>query len=144
MMTKSYIIIAIIVFLLLAFGPALWFMEQYKIQKTMNGIYNLKIFGQAILAYKEQYSSLPMDKDGTIFFSKLSLEKKSFKDNATPDIYQCKGVGKTKHLQGFGEKEVFAIGVSEKFFDPFSFSEYTIIMYILNDGSVLTEKKTLK
>ena len=83
-----FIILFIMLFIIL-FIPI---NEGSRKQKIMNGVYNLKLLGQAMLVYQEQNHCLPFDSNGNILFQKMPLQTISFKSYATPDIYDCKGV----------------------------------------------------
>ena len=110
--------------------------EASRKQKIMNGVYNLKLLGQAILVYQEQNHCLPFDPKGNILFQKMSLHTISFKSYATPDIYNCKGV-----VQKDEKTDYIAFGTSECFYDFFTASYYVIEMKINPDGSVITHKE---
>ena len=105
----------------------------------MNGVYNLKLLGQAMLVYQEQNHCLPFDQNGNILFQKMPLQTISFKSYATPDIYNCKGV-----IQRDEKTDYIALGVSECFYDFFTNSRYVIDMKIKPDGSVVTYKKNCR
>ena len=113
--------------------------EGCKIQKIMNGIYNLKLLGKAMIVYQEQNHCLPFDSNGNILFEKMSLQTISFKSYATPDIYNCKGI-----IQKKGKVDYIAFGVSECFYDFFTNSRYVIDMKIKPDGSIVTYKKACR
>ena len=112
--------------------------EALRKQKIMNGVYNLKLLGQAMLVYQEQNHCLPFDQNGNILFQKMPLQTISFKSYATPDIYNCKG-----RIQKDEKTDYIAFGASECFYDFFTNSRYVIEMKIKPDGSVVTYKKSL-
>lgn len=112
--------------------------EGFRKQKIMNGVYNLKLLGQAMLVYQEQNHCLPFDQNGNILFQKMPLQTISFKSYATPDIYNCKG-----RIQKDEKTDYIAFGASECFYDFFTNSRYVIDMKIKPDGSVVTYKKSL-
>ena len=112
--------------------------ESYRTQKIMNGVYNLKLLGQAMLAYQEQNNSFPWDQKGNILFQKMQLQTTSFKRYATPNVYNCKGI-----IEKNDKKDFIALGFSEDFYDFFTSSRYLVEMKIKLDGSVVTFKKRL-
>ena len=126
----------IIFFIVLIFIPI---NEGLRKQKIMNGVYNLKLLGQAILVYQAQNHCLPCDPNGNILFQKMSLHTISFKSYATPDIYNCKG-----GIHKDEKTDYIAFGTSECFYDFFTNSRYVIDMKIKPDGSVETYKKSLQ
>ena len=113
--------------------------EGFRKQKIMNGVYNLKLLGQAMLVYQEQNHCLPFDSNGNILFQKMPLQTISFKSYATPDIYNCKG-----RIQKDEKTDYIAFGASECFYDFFTNSRYVIDMKIKPDGSVVTYKKNCR
>ena len=126
----------IIFFIVLIFIPI---NEGLRKQKIMNGVYNLKLLGQAILVYQAQNHCLPFDSNGNILFQKMPLQTISFKSYATPDIYNCK-----RGIQRDEKTDYIAFGTSECFYDFFTNSRYVIDMKIKPDGSVETYKKSLQ
>ena len=110
--------------------------EASRKQKIMNGVYNLKLLGQAILVYQEQNHSFPFDQNGNILFQKIPLQSASLKRYAVPDVFKCKG-----NVQKDTVKESIAFGPSTLFYDFFTGSHYVIEMNINPDGSVSTHKK---
>lgn len=110
--------------------------EASRKQKIMNGVYNLKLLGQAILVYQEQNHSFPFDQNGNILFQKIPLQSASLKRYAVPDVFKCKG-----NVQKDTVKESIAFGPSTLFYDFFTASYYVIEMKINPDGSVITHKE---
>ena len=110
--------------------------EAWRRQKIMNGVYNLKILGQAMLEYSEQNDSLPVDDLGNILFHKIHIPMKKLKKTASPDIFSCKGIDGNYD----DKKKPLAVGYTEMYYDPFTMKRYQIQMIIEADGSVRTRK----